>query len=55
MIVNPNADKNVRKPNAIQTAFTEFFNDLNAMRDDISRQSKKIEALSKLVQKKLNI
>ena len=55
MIVNPNADKNVRKPNAIQTAFTEFFNDLNAMRDDISRQSKKIEVLSKLVQKKLNI
>jgi len=55
IIVNPNADKNARKPNAIQTAFTEFFNDLNAMRDDISRQSKKMEALSKLVQRKLNL
>lgn len=41
MIVNPYADKNARKPNAIQTAFTEFFNDLNAMRDDFNKQSKK--------------
>ena len=49
------ADKNARKPNAIQTAFTEFFNDLNAMRDDFNKQSKKVEALSKLVQRKLNI
>ena len=55
MIVNPYADKNARKPNAIQTAFTEFFNDLNAMRDDFNKQSKKVEALSKLVQRKLNI
>lgn len=55
MLVNPHADKNSRKPNMIQTAFAEFFNDINAVRDDISRQSKKVEALSKLVQKKLNI
>ena len=49
MIVNANADKSVRKPNAIQTAFAEFFNDINNIRDDISRQGKKVEALSKLV------
>lgn len=55
MIVNANADKSVRKPNAIQTAFAEFFNDINNIRDDISRQGKKVEALSKLVQRKLNI
>ena len=55
IIVNPYADKNARKPNAIQTAFTEFFNDLNAMRDDFNKQSRKVEALSKLVQRKLNI
>ena len=55
MLVNPHANKNARKPNMIQTAFAEFFNDINAMRDDISRQGKRVEALSKLVQKKLNI
>ena len=55
MIVNAQADKSVRKPNAIQSAFAEFFNDINAVRDDISKQGKKVEALSKMVQKKLNL
>lgn len=55
VVVNPFADKSARKPNAIQSAFAEFFNDLNAVRNDITRQSKKVEALSKLVQRKLNI
>ena len=55
VVVNPLADKNARKPNAIQTAFAEFFNDINAVRDDIARQRKKVEALSKLVQNKLNL
>ena len=59
MIVNPFADKSARKPNMIQNAFADFFNDLNAVRDDIQkdiqRQSKKVEAISKMVQRKLNL
>ncbi len=55
VVVPTNADKNARKPNMIQTAFAEFFNDINAVRDDLSKRSKKVEALSKLVQRKLNI
>lgn len=55
VVVNPFADKNQRKPNRVQTAFAEFFNDINAVRDDLSHQRKKVEALSKLVQRKLNI
>lgn len=55
VIVNPFADKSQRKPNKVQTAFAEFFNDINAVRDDISEQRKKVEALSKLVQRKLNL
>lgn len=58
MLVNPFANKNDRKPNMIQSAFADFFNDFNAVRDDIhkdiQRQSKRVEAISKLVQKKLN-
>ena len=55
VVVPRNGDRNSRKPNVIQTAFAEFFNDLNAVRDDLSRQGKKVEAISKLVQRKLNI
>ncbi len=55
MIVNPFADKSARKPNMIQSAFADFFNDINAVRDDITRRSKRVEAISKLVQRKLNI
>lgn len=55
MIVNPDADKSTRKPNMVQSAFAEFFNDINNVRQDISRQGRKIEALSKLVQSKLNL
>ena len=53
MIINPFADKSVRKPNMIQSAFADFFNDINVVRDDIQkdiqRQSKRVEAISKLV------
>ncbi len=55
VVVPKDGNKNSRKPNVIQTAFAEFFNDLNAVRDDLSRQGKKVEAISKLVQRKLNI
>ena len=59
MVVNPFADKSIRKPNMIQNAFADFFNDLMAVRNDlhrdIQRQGKKIETLSKIVQQKLNL
>ena len=59
IIVNPFADKSARKPNAIQSAFADFFNDINIVRDDIhkdiQRQSKRVGAISKLVQRKLNL
>lgn len=55
IIVNPFADKSARNPNAIQSAFADFFNGLNAVRSDIREQGRKVEALSKLVQSKLNL
>lgn len=55
IIVNLFADKSARKPNAIQSAFADFFNGLNAVRSDIREQGRKVEALSKLVQSKLNL
>lgn len=55
IIVNPHGDKNLRKPNALQTAASELFNEINALRDDIARQSSRAMALSKLLQRKLNM
>lgn len=54
IIVNPDADKSKRKPNAVQNAFCEFFNDIYAVRSDITRQGRHIQAINKLLLKKLN-
>jgi glycyl-tRNA synthetase beta subunit len=54
IVVNPDADKALRKPNAIQNTFTEFFNNINSVKDDINRQSRRVEILSKVIQRKLN-
>lgn len=54
IIVNPFGDKNMRKPNAFQTAASELFNEINMLRYDITRQRDKALAISKKLQKKLN-
>ena len=54
MIVNPDADKNKRRPNRVQTAFHEFFNDINVVRDDLTKQGRNIQALNKKLLRKLN-
>ena len=54
IIVNSHGDKSQRKPNAIQTAACELFNEITMLRDDIARQSSRALALSKMLQRKLN-
>ena len=55
IIVNPFADKNKRKPNMVQSAAAELFNDINVVRDDISKQGRYVLALSKILRSKLNL
>ena len=55
IIVNPNGDKRVRRPNAIQSAAAELFNEINIVKEDITKQSRHIQALSKVLQRKLNL
>ena len=52
IIVNPYADRSLRQPNALQTAAAEMFNDINAIRENISQQSKHIQ---EVLLKKLNL
>jgi hypothetical protein len=55
IIVNPHGDKRRRKPNAMQNAAAELFNEINIVRDDLTKQGRHIQALSKVLQRKLNI
>ena len=55
IVTNPFADRSVRKPNALQNAAAELFNQLNVMREDITNQGRHIQAISKVIQKKLNL
>ncbi len=55
IIVNPFADKSKRKPNAIQSAAAQIFNEINIVRDDLSKQGRHVLALSKVLQRRLNI
>lgn len=54
IIVNPFADKTKRQPNVVQNAFCEIFNDLSAVRTDISKQTKHIQSINNYLLKKLN-
>ena len=55
VIVNPNANKKLRKPNAVQNAAAELFNEVDLFRKDISRQKRHILAINKVIQRRLNL
>ena len=55
IVVNPFADRSVRKPNALQSAAAELFNEINVIREDISKQGRHIQVFSKVLQRKLNL
>ena len=50
VIVNPDADKSLREPNAFQSIAASLFNDLNDMRRILNKRSQK---LGKVIQRKL--
>lgn len=53
IVVNPYGDKSQRKPNMIQSAAADLFNEINIVREDITKQTRHIQALSKVLQRKL--
>ncbi|MBQ9637011.1 MAG: diacylglycerol kinase family lipid kinase [Prevotella sp.] len=55
VVVNPDGDKSQRRPNMIQSAAAELFNEINIVRDDITKQRRHVLALSKVLQRKLNL
>ena len=53
VVVNPDADKRLRRPNMLQNAASELFNEINIVREDITKQRRHVLALSKILQRKL--
>ena len=55
IIVNPKGAKDYRQPNILQTAFSELFYNIDLMRQDITKQGRKVQALNKNLLRKLNM
>lgn len=53
VLINPFTDRSERQPNVLQNATAQLFNDLNNVRYDMQNAGRKLEAISKAVQKKL--
>lgn len=58
MIVNPIADKKRRQPNVVQSAFSQFFNDINTVRnevvDGIANPVRQVKTINSYIQSKLS-
>ena len=47
MVVNPTADKSRRQPTALQSTFSDIFNDINEKRDEIFKQSRWLQEIAR--------
>ena len=55
IVVNPKGGKDCRQPNMLQTAFSEIFYNIDLMRQDLTKQSRKVQALNKNLLRKLGV
>lgn len=53
IITNPDDIEDHSLPNPILNAFSEFFNNINNVREDIEKQGKKIQNINKVLLRKL--
>ncbi len=53
IITNPNETEDARQPNQMLNAFSMFFNNINNVREDLEKQGRRIQAINKVLLKKL--
>jgi YegS/Rv2252/BmrU family lipid kinase len=53
ILVNPDASEDVGQPNPVLNAFSDFFNNINNVREDIERQGHRIQVINKVLLRKL--
>jgi hypothetical protein len=54
IITNPEAIEDNSQPNPLLNAFSELFNNINNVREDIEKGGRKIQAINKLMLRKLS-
>ena len=54
IVTNPEITEDTAQPNPVLNAFSDFFNNINNVRDDISKGSRRIQAINKLMLQKLS-
>ena len=54
VVVNPDAIEDDSQPNPMLNAFSDFFNNINNVREDIARSGHRIQVLNKLMLRKLS-
>lgn len=54
MITNINAIKNDKQSNSMLNAFSDFFNNINNVREDIEKRSRRIQVINKVLLRKLS-
>jgi len=53
IITNPELTEVARQPNMVLNVFSDFFNNINNVREDIEKQGRRIQALNKVLLRKL--
>ena len=53
IITNPVVKEDTRQPNFLLNAFSDLFNNINNVRDDIEKQGRRIQAINKVLLRKL--
>lgn len=54
IVTNPEITEDTALPNPVLNAFSDFFNNINNVREDISKSSRRIQAINKLMLHKLS-
>jgi YegS/Rv2252/BmrU family lipid kinase len=54
IVTNPDATEDKAQPNPVLNAFSDLFNNINNVREDIERGGRKIQAINKLMLRKLS-
>ena len=53
IVTNPDVIEDERQPNFLLNVFSDFFNNINNVREDISKQSRRIQVINKVLLRKL--
>ena len=53
IVVNPDAKEDSGQPNQVLNAFSDFFNNINNVREDIEKGGRRIQAINKVLLRKL--